>query len=361
MASEASPKLTPHEPRIRTVDLPGIGGKIGSAPEDFQVDEIAAFEADGSGDHWFVRLKKRLLTTQEMLHLVARAARTSERDIGTAGLKDKHAVTTQWISVPASALPPESWELPEGLEIVEAARHTRKLRTGQQRGNHFRIRLIEAGPDALPMARRILAMVAERGLPNYFGPQRFGYQGRNLERALDWLKRGAPIAGKNARFLRKLYPSVLQSEIFNRVLSARLSELGETPLLEGDVVRLEGTNSLFVVEDPARELPRLLARDIHVTGPMIGPKMKPSAGRPRELEARAVAELGLTERELELLGALAPGTRRDLLVHPADLGVERLEDGSLMLGFSLPSGSYATQLVRELTRGAFESERGFGD
>jgi tRNA pseudouridine13 synthase len=353
VASESNPPAE-HEPLIRTADLPGVGGRIGDEPEDFTVDEIPLFEASGTGDHWYVRVKKRLLTTKELLAMISRAARIPEREIGCAGMKDKHAVTTQWISAPALGLPPESWQLPENVEILESARHGRKLRTGQQKGNRFRIRIVDAPPDALALAEALLAALDERGLPNYFGVQRFGYGGQNLARALDWLRRGGRGAGRDTRFLRKLYPSVVQSEIFNRYLTRRLAK-GALELLPGDVVRLNGSSAVFLVEDAEREQPRLASGDIHLTGPMIGPKMRDAAGVPLELERAVVAELGLQESALAVLGAAAAGTRRDLIVKPEDLDVDRLDDGSLLLQFTLPSGSYATQLIRELTRSPFTS------
>jgi tRNA pseudouridine13 synthase len=357
VASETSTPLAPHEPLIRTADLAGVGGQIGSAPEDFTVDEVGLFEPSGAGDHWYVRVKKRSLTTRDLVLAVARAARVADREIGTAGMKDKHAVTSQWLSVPALGLAPEHWSLPDGVEILEIARHTRKLRTGQQQGNRFRIRLTGVSPDALPRAEAILAALQERGLPNYFGPQRFGYQAQNLTRALEWLRMTETPRGRNTRFLKKFYPSVIQSEIFNRYLTRRLAR-GALELLTGDVVRLDGSNAVFIVEDRSRELPRLQSGDIHVTGPMVGPKMKAANGPARELEQRVLAELQIADEHVDKLGALAPGTRRDLLVRPQDLDVDRLDDSNLVLQFTLPSGSYATQLIRELTRGPFESDRG---
>jgi tRNA pseudouridine13 synthase len=144
--------------------------------------------------------------------------------------------------------------------------------------------------------------------------------------------------------------SVIQSEIFNRFLVAR-SELGRERVLLGDVVRLGGSHSLFVVEDPGAEQPRLDSGDIHLTGPMLGPKMKASAGRPRELEIEATASLGLSDEALSELGRSAPGTRRDLVLRPEEIRHEvAAEDGSLTLDFTLPAGAYATLVVRAFTR-----------
>jgi tRNA pseudouridine13 synthase len=337
-----------HQPQPLSLDLPAAGGAVGPEPEDFLVDEIPLFEPEGSGEHCYVLLRKRRWTTPDAIRALARAAGVRERDVGSAGLKDKHAVTTQWLSLPGAAAPAESWQLPDGLELVQVSKSGRKLRTGQQRGNRFRIRLTGVSEGALERAQAIAARLAERGLPNYFGAQRFGHGGQNLEQALGWLSAGASTSGPRARFLRKLYPSVIQSEIFNRYVTARL-ERDPTRLLDGEVVRLDGTNSLFVVDEPEREQPRLAARDLHPTGPMIGPKSKQAERAALELENAVAAGVGLDAESARLLARLAPGARRDVLVWPGSLEIQAL-DGALVLAFSLPSGSYATQLISEFTR-----------
>jgi tRNA pseudouridine13 synthase len=344
------PQVMPEEPRILTLDLPAAGGCLGPAPEDFAVDELPLVEPSGDGNHLWVLARKRQLTTTEMVGALARAAGVPERDLGYSGMKDKHAVTSQWVSLPASCRPPDSWQLPSGIEVLAHARHGRKLRTGQHRGNRFVARLISVPGGSKQRAERILERLVDEGLPNYFGAQRFGRGGENLARALHWLSSGARAHGSRARFYRKLYPSVIQAEVFNRVLTARLDHRG---LLEGDVVRLEGSGSVFVVDDPAREQPRLLGRDIHLTGPIFGPKMRAPGGAAANLESAAAAGLGLTPTDLELVGRLADGTRRDLFVFPTDVAVHEVGADTLMLRFSLPSGSYATQLLRELTRTPF--------
>lgn len=349
----------PFEPPLLTGDLPAAGGAVGPEPEDFVVDEIPLAAPSGSGEHLYVRIKKRLWTTPDMLHAVARAAKVRERDIGSAGMKDKRAVTSQWVSLPPGAASTENWALPEGLEVLEAQPSGRKLRTGQLRGNRFHIRLVGIDAAGYERAEAICARLRETGLPNYFGAQRFGSGGNNLHEAMEWLARGASAEGRRGRFYKKLYPSVVQAEIFNRYLALR-SEAGLDRLLEGEVVRLDGSRSVFVVEDPEAELPRLASGDIHLTGPIAGPRMKQPQGVPQELEARATSELGIGARELELMGRIADGTRRDLVVDVEGLEVEAARDGSLVVRFSLPSGSYATGVVRELTHAPFLEVRGAG-
>jgi tRNA pseudouridine13 synthase len=348
---------TPFAPPVHTIDLPGTGGTIGPEPEDFVVDEVPLYPFSGNGEHLYVRVKKRAMTTRDAALAVARAAGVREPDVGTAGMKDKHAVTTQWMSLPArGARPVEEWTLPENLSVVEATRHGNKLRTGHLAGNRFRIRLVGVEPGALERAERIAERLRSRGLPNYFGEQRFGRGGGNVARALAWIEAEARGERRHVKpFERKLFASVLQSEVFNRYAAARV-ELGLERPIEGEVVRLEGTGSMFAVEDPEREQPRWDSNDIHPTGPMIGPKMKTAHGRALELEETATAAAGLGAEARAALGKHANGTRRDVVLRLSDIGVTG-DDGdrtnahsSLVIELSLPSGGYATEVIREFSR-----------
>lgn len=316
--------------------------------EDFVVDELPAYAPSGSGDHWYVRVQKRGMNTRDAALAIARATQTPERDIGYAGMKDRHGITTQWLSVPARAPAPDTWALPPDLKLVEVSRHGNKLRTGHLRGNRFTIGLTGVAPNAEANARAIFERLDARGHVNYFGSQRFGRDGRNLGEALAWLGGSAPLPRGRERFLAKLYASAFQSEIFNRYATRRV-ERGLDLLLNGEVVRLAGAGASFVVEDAAREQPRLTARDLCLTGPMPGPKMREARADAQALEHEVLAELGVTEAALRELGRHAPGTRRDLLVRPEGVSVSSTDD-RLWLSFGLPAGSYATMLVRELTR-----------
>jgi tRNA pseudouridine13 synthase len=323
------------------------------------VDEIPLYPASGSGAHRYLRVEKRDMTTPELVRVIAACAGVSERDVGYAGLKDKHAVTTQWISLPDNARPTAAWQLPEAVRVLEETRHDNKLRTGHQEKNRFSIRLVDVAPGALSRARAVVAALLERGLPNYFGSQRFGHGGRNLELARGWLSslvsEDSGRAGRRAprrHFQNKLYSSVLQAEVFNRYLTARL-EAGASHLLAGEVVRLHGSRSVFVVGDPEKEQARLGTGDIHLTGPIFGPRCRAAEPPAVDLENAALASLELSSEALLALGKHAAGSRRDLLVQPEDLEVFEEELNRLVLRFALPSGSYATQLVRELTHQPF--------
>lgn len=344
--------VTPHAPPVAYPDSPPSGGRVGPEPEDFQVDEVPLYAASGKGEHQYVRVRKRLLTTPDMVRRVARAAGVNEREVGYAGLKDKHAVTTQWLSLFSKTALSPGLDLGPGIEILEATRHENKLRTGHLLGNRFTITLLGVAEGGAQRAATIVEKLRSEGLPNYFGAQRFGHGGRNLGDALAWLARGA--RGRN-RFEQKLFPSVVQSEIFNRYLTARLA-LGRDELISGEVVRLEGAGAMFRVDDVAKEQPRFAARDLHLTGPMIGPKMRPAAERALELEQRIAAELGLDEAMLGALGRQAPGARRDLFAPLVDLTLEAVHDRAepaLRLSFTLPAGGYATEVIRQLTHEPF--------
>jgi tRNA pseudouridine13 synthase len=342
--------MLPHVPPLRRSDLPPTGGEIGNAPEDFRVDEIPAYGFSGDGDHLLIRIEKRLLTTTEAIGHVARAAHVSPADVGSAGMKDKHAVTTQWLSLPArGARPPDTWGDLDGIRVLEVTRHRNKLRTGHLAGNRFVVRLVNVHPEAHMRAEHILETLSREGLGNYFGAQRFGRGGGNVAAALAWLR--SPGKHRRDRFARKLFPSVLQSEVFNRYATERM-HLGTDRPLRGDVLRLAGSNAVFLVEEPDREAPRLAARDVFLTGPMFGPRMKEATGEPGRLEGACLEALGVTETERADLGRLALGTRRDLLVFPEAVHVAPTEAG-IEVAFTLPAGSYATQVVRELTRAPF--------
>jgi tRNA pseudouridine13 synthase len=345
-----------HEPERLANDLPPVGGRVGPNPEDFRVDEVLDFVPSGSGEHRFVRIEKRGMNSQDALRVIARAAGVRERDAGSAGMKDKHAITTQWLSLPARSTEPSQWQLPENLRVLEATLHDKKLRTGQQAGNRFVIRMVDVHEQGALRARAVVERLLERGMPNYFGAQRFGYGGQNLARALSWLSEPAERRRRAPRFAQKLNSSVIQSEIFNRYLSARLSLDFSAPL-KGEVVRLDGTHTTFVVDDPDSERPRWQTRDIHPTGPMPGPRMRPARDDALALEERVLGELGLAAESLEALSDHAPGTRRDLVAMPEGFELTPGPPGELTLSFFLPSGSYATELLRQLTGTPFLQAR----
>ena len=349
--------MQPHQPPIRTEALPAVGGILGSDPAHFVVEEIPAYAPSGEGEHLYVRIEKVGENTADVARLLSRAANVPHQEVGFAGLKDRNAVTRQWFSLPARGAPPDAWNLPPSVKVLETSRHKNKLRTGHLIGNRFVLTLSDVPECGLERARAIASVLAEKGLGNYYGAQRFGRGGSNLEKALAWAQKpaGGDRRQKN-RFDEKMLPSVLQSEAFTRYLSRRLDH--PEALLDGEVVRLAGAGRHFVVERASDELPRLLEKDIVLTGPMWGPKTVQSTGPALELEKEALASLELSEEGLARLERAAPGARRDLLLFTEDLELDEPAPGTLEIAFSLPSGSYATQILREFTRQPWLELRG---
>lgn len=333
--------------------MPGTGGRFGPELPDFQVEEIPAYLPQGEGEHTWVLLQKEGWSTPAAVRVLSRSAGVRERDVGVAGLKDRNAVTVQWASFPPGCSDPASWRLPDGIALREVTRHRNKLRRGHLHGNRFTIRLVDVErPEA---AEGIAAWLREEGTWNTFGPQRFGESGENVAQALRWL-RGEIHGGNRERFYRAFLPSVLQSAVFNRWVGLRAAR-GLSAPLPGEVVRLKDTGSHFRIASVDAEMPRWVAGDLLPTGPIFGPKGLQAEDEARALEDEALSELGLSPGELEAMGRLAPGARRDLLLRPDGLSVEP-GDGQLTLHFELPAGAYATTVVREFTQGPWSDTRG---
>jgi tRNA pseudouridine13 synthase len=317
--------------------------RLRSLPEDFRVEEIPLYRPTGEGDHTFLCVEKRLCTTEDVARSLARFAGAPARDVGYAGRKDRNAVTTQWFSVPG--LDPEralGFALP-GVRVIEAVRHRHKLRTGQLRGNRFRIAVRDADAGVGAAAAVRLAQLLRRGMPNRFGAQRFGRDGDNAERA-QRLLRGEMPAGdrRNARFLL----SALQAAVFNAALAARETPLDE--LERGDVAMVHVSGGCFIVEDLAREAPRAAAFEISATGPIFGTRVLAPRAAAAERERAVLEKFGVSPDQLHVpRGIKLRGARRALRVRPGEATLES-SDGGLLLCFSLPPGSYATVLVEEL-------------
>lgn len=328
-------------PPLAFAEEPPLEGGIGPEPEDFVVREVPLYPFSGEGEHLMLHIEKRMRTTREVVKILADWAQTSPREVGYAGMKDKHAVTSQWFSlpVPASA---DFDELAEGCRLLEATRHSTRLRTGHLSGNRFEMRL--HGVNDIPALIERVEALKERCIPNGFDAQRFGRGGRNLEKALRWAEGGIK---RVKPFERKLFASVLQAEVFNRLLVARFALEQPTAPQLGDVVRLAGSRSVFVVEDIEEAERRLKEGDIVLTGPIFGPKARSASGTPGELEAQAVASLGLSERAEANMAKAGSGTRRDICLHIANLAHHE-EGGVVTLAFTLPAGSYATLVVRNV-------------
>jgi tRNA pseudouridine13 synthase len=317
--------------------------RIAASPEDFLVDEVPLYAPAGEGPHTFVRVEKRLRTTEELVRDLARAAHVRPAEIGYAGRKDRVAVTTQWLSVPG--LDPDAalaLTLP-GARVVDARRHPHKLRTGQLRGNRFEIVVREVDAETLRAVPGRLEGWQREGMPNRFGPQRFGWDGGNLERGKRLLA-GERIGAdrRHARFLL----SALQSAVFNAVLARRGLPLAS--LEPGDVAVVHASGGLFVVEDAEREAPRAAAFEISATGPVFGTRVLSPSGAVAEREREVLAEFGIDPDALRAPpGIRLRGARRSLRVRP-EAAEAAAEGDKLRLCFTLPSGSYASVALEEL-------------
>jgi tRNA pseudouridine13 synthase len=331
-----------------TAALPGIGGVLRANLDDFFVDEQIAYVAQGTGDHVFVRIEKRGLTTPQAIERIARALGVNPRDVGVAGMKDRHAVTRQWISLPPPVTPEAAHELKlDDITIVEAVRHPHKLRTGHVRTNRFVLRVRNVDDAAEGKARAILDALAQApGAPNWYGEQRFGRDGDNAEKGLAIVRGEKP---PRDRKLARLLVSALQSKLFNDWLVARMADGLYARVIAGDILHKTGGGQ-FVCEDPAVDQPRLVARELCITGPMFGDRMRVPSSEAAEREQLILAAAGLTGDAFASVRAIAEGTRRDATIEVGTPAVRTAEPGVLEVSFTLPGGAYATAVMRELMK-----------
>jgi tRNA pseudouridine13 synthase len=387
-----------------TADLPGIGGRIKVEDADFRVEEIPLYSPSGRGQHTYATIEKRGLSTFQAIDRIAHTLGINPRAVGCAGLKDARAVTVQVVSL--GDVPPErvaSLDL-SGIRILAVDRHTNKLRLGHLRGNRFTARIRDVGEGALEAATAVLDLLQARGVPNYFGEQRFGVRGDThlLGRALvkgdaeAFVTRyvGMPhpdetpqIRLARARYedgdlaaslrawprgmeterrvvqtlldhpgdleravssvpnrLRKFFVSAYQSALFNRVLAARLETVNR--LLQGDLAWIHGKGAVFLVEDPEVEQERADRLEISPSGPLYGFKLTVAQGQPGEMEQQVLDEEGVRLedwREVKVKGA-----RRPLRVPLRE--VRTWYDQGLVLSFTLPPGAYATVVLDEVMK-----------
>lgn len=334
-------------------DLPRAhGGPVGqgllrASPEDFQVREVMAVVPEGQGEHLWLHLRKRGLNTADLALALARLAGLPLRAVGYSGLKDRVAVTDQWFSLHLPGKPdPQLDDLPEGVTLLAAARHSRKLNRGTHRANRFElvIRDLEADPALL---QQRLDAVAAQGVPNYFGEQRFGRHGDNFSRARDWLLGQGEAPRKPA--LRSLWLSAVRSELFNQVLAERVRQSRWNRLLAGDILQPEGRRGLFPADDDAEAEARVNAGEVHPTAPMPGAAGMASSGACAALEDTVLAP------HTALIDALAQhkvdGARRATRLPVQDFSWQLPEEagpGILRLGMTLPAGAFATTVLAEL-------------
>lgn len=327
---------------------PVAQGVIKQSPEDFRVDEILGFEPDGDGEHLCVQVRATGLNTAWLVKALAQWAGIPKSQVSFSGQKDRHAVTTQWFSLQLPGRPdPDGarFEL-TGAEIVRMHRHSRKIRTGTHWGNQFEITLRQLSfleGQSIDAIHERLRVVSRQGVPNYFGPQRFGNNEANLKRAFEAVSSGRLPRDRDER---GWIFSALRSYLFNRWLSARVDGGQWQQWMPGDILQRRGRRGYFVPEelDDDTRL-RLQNGELVPAGLLPGEDDFPMQGA-----ARAFVDT-VWEGEQTALSFL----RKHRLtgeVRPAVLFAENfeydLEATDLRLKFSLPKGSFATALLREV-------------
>jgi tRNA pseudouridine13 synthase len=333
---------------------PAGRAQLRAAPEDFLVQEWLGWEADGAGDHLLLRVRKRGANTLWVAKQLARLGKIDPRDVGFAGLKDRDAVAEQSFTVPARSAIGDSWlgVTGEGFEVLAAARHRRKLKRGALKGNGFTITLRAFSGDPKVLEQRLQA-IAVAGVPNYFGPQRFGREGGNLRTAFAWFADGVAPAD---RWQRGFALSAARAAIFNAVVARRVGDATWNKLLPGEIVNLDGSGSVFVADviDGALEQ-RCAQLDIHPTGPMWGGE----PGRPIcALEAEVGARYEVLARGLG--NARLEAERRALRIRVDGLEWQ-IQGEVVQLRFRLFRGAFATAVLHELIENAFAQDAPEGD
>jgi tRNA pseudouridine13 synthase len=315
-------------------------GKLRVSPQDFQVREMLGFTPGGGGEHLWLHLRKTGWNTMDLALALAKLAGLPVRLVGYSGLKDRQAVTEQWFSLhlPGKADPDLSL-LPAGVELLEVVRHHRKLNRGTHRSNAFRIvvRDLDGDIDALPAH---FERIRQRGVPNYFGEQRFGRDDNNYRRAVQWLDGQGEAPRKPA--LRSLWLSAARSRLFNEVLAERERRGVWDQLLEGDVLQPEASRGLFLAADEPNAVARLAAGEVHPTAPLPGAGGMASSAACAALEAEVLAPYQALIDGLAREGVEA--SRRATRLPVTDFSWQR--DGTtLTLSFSLPAGAFATTVL----------------
>lgn len=311
-------------------------------PGDFRVREIMTVEPDGEGEHLWLEVRKTGWNTEDVAQWLARAAKLPRRAVGFSGLKDRRAVTEQWFSLHLPGRENPVLEPPSGVELLTRRRHRRKLNRGTHRANAFRLRLRDWQGDREALQAR-LDTLSRRGVPNYFGPQRFGHGDANLTRARAWLT-GAGEAPRK-RSLRGIWLSAMRAGLFNRVLAERVRRDCWDSLLAGDLLQPDGSRGLFREEDEPRAAERLAAGEVHPTAPLPGAGGMASSRACAALEAQALAG---EDRVIQALADEGVEAARRATRLPVTALSHEWADGDLWLTFQLPAGAYATMVLAEL-------------
>jgi tRNA pseudouridine13 synthase len=333
-----------------TSNVPGIGGHIRAVPEDFQVEERPLYLPCGEGEHLYITITKRGLSTPDLVRRLSSTLGVKAQAIGVAGLKDSRAVTTQMVSLQGvtpeqvSGLKTDDTLL--SLQIL--GRHRNRLRTGHHSGNHFRLVIRHVADHAAETVPAILQQLSARGVPNYFGPQRQGKRGDNYEVGAALLH-DARRREKMNRAQRIWYLNTYQSFLFNQMLARRINSLDR--VFVGDWATKLENGACFQVDDAEKEQPRVDRFEISPTGILFGSRVSWASGEPGQIEETVITEAGATKDTLVASAKACGfrGERRALRIPLAELEWS-LSGDVLTLSFSLPPGAYATSVLGELMK-----------
>ncbi|MEZ9196615.1 tRNA pseudouridine(13) synthase TruD [Shewanella sp. 10N.286.54.B9] len=320
---------------------PNAKADLRTQNSDFLVQEILPFAPTGEGEHHLLHIRKDGLNTVEVAKMLSSFAHVHPKEVTYAGQKDKNAVTEQWFGVRIPGKETPDWQKmnSDQLTLLSASRHGKKLRIGALAGNRFTLVLRNVSEVEDVVAR--LEKIALLGVPNYFGEQRFGHDGKNIVFGRQMFT-GRKVKDRKKR---SMYLSAVRSNLFNLASSARLAAHGATTLA-GDCVMLAGSKSYFTAEHWDETLvERLSNKDIQLSAPLWGRGEPLAQTEAAEIEAAALAEYSVDRDGLEQAGLNQE--RRTLLLEPQHLQYQ-VDDNTITLKFALPSGSYATSVLREL-------------
>jgi tRNA pseudouridine13 synthase len=328
-------------------EISGTGGLLKAQAESFVVEEIPLYEPDGQGEHIYVRLTREGWTTRDIHKSLAKLFDLKAVDVGYAGLKDKHARVTQTFSLALRNTDEVTVarRIREALrvQVLWARRHKNKLKSGHLLGNRFQILVANPHEDAFSRAGAIRQTLGEKGVPNFYGVQRFGSHGQNEKKGREALMGKGP----RDRWIRRLLLSSYQSALFNDWLVERIRNGWFETILQGDVAKKTDTGGLFEVEDTEAEAVRFQKGRITYTGPIYGAKMRWATGKPGDLEKKVLAARGVSVESLSR--ARLNGSRRVARLFLKDLAIETHPKG-LSFTFVLPKGAYATTVMREFMK-----------
>lgn len=344
----------PWNAMLRVSNGAAVNGRLKTEPEDFVVEEIADAEPTGTGEHLYVWIEKTNLPVHQLMQRLTRGLNLDSREIGTAGLKDARAVTRQWVSMPARVESRLSTIEGDGLKVLKVSRDGTRLRTGHLQGNRFEIRVRGVAGADVERARGLIEGLRVSGVPNYFGPQRFGREGNTLVMGRQLI--GGQMLKLNA-MLSRLALSSVQSALFNACLAARVSDGLFARVLRGDVIADRKLGIVSVAIDSEVEEERARAGRVVTMGPMFGPKMREARHEVAAREAAVLEASGLDRAAFARKREL-PGTRRPYRLWLDDVGFTPADDG-FVVKFELPAGAYATVVLNEIiteTAAADESD-----